>query len=242
MIETNEVQNSKNKSYCVRLNQNILLENSEEFFVRGFVELDSKLKDCEFVFIPAFENLLSKNMLAAFSLVSVNDENCVSARLFMPCDEKIVLPCGFLLGHLEQLNIEDGFYESFETLHDNNEKLLCKIGEGAAENINVLNMFSFTHLKEDQEKEMHSIIKEFSDIFSVNKTDIGCTNLVSHDIDTGSSKPISCPVRRIPFALEEKVDGLVESLLSQDVIQASNSPWNSPIVLVAKKMETLGCV
>jgi hypothetical protein len=37
------------------------------------------------------------------------------------------------------------------------------------------------------------------------------------------------------FSFGRKVDKLVEELLAHDVIRPSESPWNSPIVFVAKK-------
>ena len=42
-------------------------------------------------------------------------------------------------------------------------------------------------------------------------------------------------MRRTPFALRNKVDEMVQEMLTQEVIQPSQSPWASPIVLVKKK-------
>ena len=54
-------------------------------------------------------------------------------------------------------------------------------------------------------------------------------------IDTGDSAPIKQPPWRILFALREKVDQLVKEMLDQGVVTPSKSPWDSPVVLVAKK-------
>ena len=71
--------------------------------------------------------------------------------------------------------------------------------------------------------------------FSSDKGELGRTNLVLHDIQTGASRPIKQPPRRVPPQHREKVDELVEDMLSQGVIEPSTSPWASPIVLVKKK-------
>ena len=58
---------------------------------------------------------------------------------------------------------------------------------------------------------------------------------MNHHIETGDVRPIHQHPRRIPFALREKVDEMVQDMLDQGVIQHSHSPWASPIVLVAKR-------
>ena len=64
---------------------------------------------------------------------------------------------------------------------------------------------------------------------------MGTTQLVTHPIDTIDHRPIKQPIRRTPFALRTKVDQLVQEMLEQRVIEPSESPWVSPIVLVQKR-------
>ena len=64
---------------------------------------------------------------------------------------------------------------------------------------------------------------------------MGHTNVVQHKIDTGDSRPIRQYPRRLPFAYREETSKQVAEMLDQGVIQASSSPWASPIVLVKKK-------
>ena len=78
-------------------------------------------------------------------------------------------------------------------------------------------------------------MEEFSDTFALDPSELGCTDIVRHVIDTGVSPPVRQAARRVPFALRGKVEEMVEDMLQQDVIQPSNRPWASPIVLVAKK-------
>jgi hypothetical protein len=83
-------------------------------------------------------------------------------------------------------------------------------------------------------KVMSEILLDYHDIFSRNRMDIGCSN-VKHTIDTGDSPPIAWNPRRMPQAVEDKVDDLVVKLLEQQIIRPSESAWNSPIVVVKKK-------
>ena len=60
------------------------------------------------------------------------------------------------------------------------------------------------------EKEMTiDIIREFQDIFSRNKMDVGFCPRIKHEIHTENVPPVALPMRRIPVNLEEKVDDLV---------------------------------
>ena len=76
---------------------------------------------------------------------------------------------------------------------------------------------------------------EFTDVFALDQSELGITDLVTHVIDTGDCAPIKQPPWRIPFALHEKVDHLVKEMLEQGVVTPSKSLWGSPVVLVAKK-------
>ena len=75
---------------------------------------------------------------------------------------------------------------------------------------------------------------EYADVFAVNTAEIGRTDLVHHQINTGDSAPVKQQARRIPFALRPKVEEMISEMLEQGVIEESSSPWASPIVLVSK--------
>ena len=90
------------------------------------------------------------------------------------------------------------------------------------------------HLSTEQKLQLTKLITGYTDVFALNSQELGTTSLVKHVIKT-DHPPIRQPVRRMPFALRNKVDNMVQEMLTQDVIQPSQSPWASPIVLVKKK-------
>ena len=67
------------------------------------------------------------------------------------------------------------------------------------------------------------------------KGDLGCTNIVQHQIHTGDQPAIKQRVRRYSAARREEERQLVEDMLAIGIIQESNSAWSSPTVLVKKK-------
>ena len=54
-------------------------------------------------------------------------------------------------------------------------------------------------------------------------------------IETGDASPKKQPVRRVPFALRQELTKQLQKMQEEEVIQPSNSPWSSAIVLVRKK-------
>ena len=63
-----------------------------------------------------------------------------------------------------------------------------------------------------------------------------------HHIDTGDAKPIKQAPRRLPFNQRNEVKNLIDAVLMKEVVEYSQSPWSSPIMLVKKKMVPLDSV
>jgi len=74
-----------------------------------------------------------------------------------------------------------------------------------------------------------------NDVFAKSSADLGRTNIVQHTIDTGDSKPVRQPPRRIPIHKRPLVQAEIKNMLERGVIEPCDGPWSSPIVLVTKK-------
>lgn len=62
---------------------------------------------------------------------------------------------------------------------------------------------------------------------------LGCTHLVEHQIKT-SSAPIKQRYYPISPAMQEIMDTELDDMLAKDIVEVSNSPWSSPVVMVKK--------
>lgn len=76
------------------------------------------------------------------------------------------------------------------------------------------------------------MLRDYSDIFSRDESELGCTTLATHKIDTGDVKPIKLPPRRVPLALQGKDKEALDKMLQRGAIRVSSLLWASPIVLV----------
>ena len=82
------------------------------------------------------------------------------------------------------------------------------------------------------------LVKKYGSIFMASKFDLGHTTVIKHEIRT-TGQPISANPRRQPMHLEDKIDKLVVDLLKANIIKSCKSPWNSPLVIVPKKDESI---
>ena len=73
--------------------------------------------------------------------------------------------------------------------------------------------------------------------FSKSNEDIGRTQLVTMDIDTGDSPPVSSRPYTLALKHHQWVQEEIETLECAGVITKSMSPWASPIVVVPKKSQ-----
>ena len=210
----------------------ITLPTAGEYIIRGHVELTEGFEGS---FEPEIETRdleEDRNWVVASSVVKVDERGNIPVRIWtfengirlkkgmkvgkLLASPKIESLCGAKVRHLSKEKDE----KRWEALKPQFEKQLSQLI--------------------DAEKSMLlPLLKEFADIFSIDKNDIGLTDAVQHEIDTGQEKPIACPYRRVPMPLEDKVEGMVQDLVNKGIIRPSDSPWNAPLVVVPKKMETL---
>ena len=76
-------------------------------------------------------------------------------------------------------------------------------------------------------------------MFSLDKNEMGCTDMTEHVIKLTKSEPSKERFRRIAPPLVEEVREHIQEMLDGGTIHPSNSPWCNAMVLVRKKDGTL---
>ena len=87
---------------------------------------------------------------------------------------------------------------------------------------------------EEEKLRHYEVLSTYADCLSKGPWDLGTAKGVQHTIDTGSAKPIQVPPRRVPFHKRQEMCNQVDEMLEAEIIEPSNSPWSSPVVLVVK--------
>jgi len=96
----------------------------------------------------------------------------------------------------------------------------------------VVDEFKMGHLSDQQQNELSHVLRDFSTLFS----DLpGKTSVTYHHIEI---KPGAKPIRRSPYSVNPQKADLIRDELEKmkqiRVIEESNSPWASPVVLIPK--------
>ena len=99
----------------------------------------------------------------------------------------------------------------------------------------------------EETKKFEELKEKYPKVFSLKNEDIGCTQLVTMDIDMGDSPPVCQKLYTLPLKHYNWVQQEIETLEHAGVIKRSISPWASPIVVVPKNLHlvnplTGGCV
>ena len=209
-------ERAKISSANILLDETVELQPNREYFLRGVCHNQDKAAD--WLFIPNNSNLSTRDVFAAHCIVNI-EKTYVPIRIITGSDAH-TLYSGTHLGCIEPLSEQHSRVQHLRMVL-NNPKLLQKP--------------TFDHLHGEDKEALDLIVNEFSDVFSATKMDLGCSNVVKHKIDSGNAEPIAMTPRRIPMALEDKVECLLDDLLAQNIIRESHSPWCAPIVVVAKK-------
>lgn len=92
-----------------------------------------------------------------------------------------------------------------------------------------------TALSVSEQAKVRALLTRYQGVFSEHEGDLGCTNLISHDIPLLDDVPVRQRHRRVPPSEYEVVRAHINQLLDSQVIRESSSPYASPIVLVKKK-------
>ena len=86
-------------------------------------------------------------------------------------------------------------------------------------------------LSHGQRKDLAKILRRYRTTLSDRP---GKTDLVMHEIDTGSNPPVRKKPYRVPAAKRHLVETEVAKMLQEGIIRPSESDYASPIVLVPK--------
>ena len=167
------------------------------------------------------------HLFAASTVVLPDEDNRVTFRLINPTDAPVLLHKGTSIGKFYELTTSDMIVpiqpdpvvSTIENIHT--EKSLPT--------------FQSTNLTDVENRRLNVLLKQYEDVFATSRFDLGRTSIIRHKIDTGDARPIKQPPYRVSQKQKMEIESQIQTMLEQDVIKVSSSPWSSPVVLVKKK-------
>ena len=84
-------------------------------------------------------------------------------------------------------------------------------------------------------KEFNELMEKSIDIFALDDSELGCTNVTSHRIDTGDHQPMKQMPYQTLIIYRDKITQMVNDMEKRGGVRPSSSAWASSVVLVSKK-------
>jgi hypothetical protein len=164
----------------------------------------------------------------ARALVEPKNE-MVPMRLLNTKPDTVILAAGMVTATLESVELPpDSVVAGVSTTKPKLEPEKVEVLRGIVEE-------SSADLNKTEKEQFYALLEEYADVFAFSDAEIGCTSKLQHEIHTGDAPPIRQAVRRLPLHRRSAVQQLLTSMQDNGVVQASSSPWASPIVLVRKR-------
>ena len=224
----------------VKSTTKLTLQPMEVKTVTGFVR---KSENVESAITEPLENGNMTKVTVCPKIVSLNNRGTtarVPVRIFNMSAKVVTLPSKSDLCHLSEVKVlrSPSFAKresiKTETVHlnqqtVNEEELFDSKGIQLDDSI----------LTPEQKERVRHFLAKWQDVFSKSPTDLGCTNLVEHEIHLDNEQPFKEPYRRIPPALIQEVREHLKEMLEIGAIRDSKSPFSSNVVIVRKKDGTI---
>ncbi|CAC5365054.1 unnamed protein product [Mytilus coruscus] len=113
------------------------------------------------------------------------------------------------------------------TQNNNNEAKYIEIAKSL--NFN----FSNSDLTTEQKQKLMVMLGTNRDVFAINLSELGCTDLHPHRIDTGDAAPVRQRFYRQSPAMKTESSKHIKEMLDNNIIEPSQSEWASPVCLRA---------
>lgn len=177
-------------------------------------------------------SLQNTDYVLAKSVSTVNNES-TPVRIMNPWDAKITIKKGKKIGKFVCLSSKSDILPMEK---DNNiSKPFNPPSNPPTSNANMEFNFDESILTESQQNDLSKLLHEFDDCFVDKSGQLGKTDVVKHKIEIEeNTAPIRHRAYRVPPYKRQEIEKQVDSLLKQELIKPSVSPWAAPVVLIKK--------
>lgn len=102
----------------------------------------------------------------------------------------------------------------------------------------IYDMTKIANLNKQERQIVLRVISDYSDVFYVEGDTLSYTPTQMNDIQTFvDSAPVNVKPYRLPMVQREEINRQVKEMLNENIIELSNSVWNSPLLCVKKKAQ-----
>lgn len=188
-----------------------------------------------------YDGLIGLNILEKYNYVITNDHLKLDDAITRTHTEIVVPPQSIIKedlrinGKIHTVNMVNPTSQEVKYLPD--DKMTKTLGQ----RLTLLkDNTRLDHIEETNRTSPEKMILSYADIFYLPGDNTPCTDLTQHLIEVTDNRPINNKSYRPPEKHKEEIDRQVKEMLEKNVIEDSNSPYNSPIWMVPKKLDASG--
>lgn len=94
----------------------------------------------------------------------------------------------------------------------------------------------------EEKVKLTAVLRKYKNVFSIDDSDLGCTNIIEHSITTTDDLPVRQELRRQPNAYQSAIDEHTDVLLKQGIIEPSMSDFPQMLCMLRKRTENQDAV
>lgn len=95
-------------------------------------------------------------------------------------------------------------------------------------------------MNNEEKQSLNTLLKEYEELFYKEGDKLTSTHEIQHEIVTTTNNPIYSKIYTYPRIHEQEVETQIKEMLEQNIVKPSDSPYNSPLWIVPKKIDSSG--
>ena len=178
----------------------------------------------DIIFEPS-DLFMGRHNVSTCSSICTGDEGKIPIRILNHGREKVQLYPNETLGTVTKID-------------NNNVKIVQPDKETGKINYRDASEPKIDHLSQLEQHKLSDLLNVYKNVLACDDNDLGHTSVIQHTIPLENDKPLKQRPYHSPIALRQEYSKQIKSMLQNNVIRPSSSPWTSPVVLVKKKDST----
>ena len=142
---------------------------------------------------------------------------------------------GQKLGKIHIINDEESLINMVEL---SNQEMSEK-EEWTLEKLHEAFRLSESDITAQERNQVLTLLSNYHSVLSLNDSDVGCTSIIKHKIETTIEDPVQVPVRRLQGPVLKEIEESCKRLEEDGIIRRSKSPYSAPVVPIRKPDGTI---
>lgn len=208
------------------------------------LQLDDKVYPLEYDGI-----LIPKNTIKMITVktnrkqghILIEDNPYIPNSIYRIVDSQVMIPVSNEAETDLRLSDEEINYKFINVGPEREERITYITQKELNARLKLLNeKLRLKHIEDAHRTQIQKIVISYHDIFSLQGDPLPCTSLASHKIIVKDEANINIRQPRHPECHKEEISNQVNEMLNKRIIEASDSPFNSPLWVVPKKRDASG--